>query len=97
VSKTYKYLSIYLGRYLYNKFLAPLPGIVLNFVFKVFPFILVISVFDNLKIKNKKKIKKEGFFPLIFVFIFVFLLLCLCSCKNKIKNNKKKNKKRIQS
>jgi hypothetical protein len=47
--------------------LAPLPGIVLNFVFKVFPFILVISVYDNLK-KNKKK--EEDFFPLILIFFF---------------------------
>jgi hypothetical protein len=46
--------------------LAPLPGIVLNFVFKVFPFILVISVYDNLK--KKKKEEEEEFFPLIFNF-----------------------------
>jgi len=51
-SKTYKYLSIYLGRYLHNKFFASLLGIVLNCVFKVFPFILVISVYDNLKRKK---------------------------------------------
>jgi type IV secretory pathway TrbL component len=51
VSKTYKYLPIYLGRYLYNKFLASLLGIVLNCVFKVFPFILIISVYDNFFLK----------------------------------------------
>lgn len=61
----YKYLPIYLGRYLHNKFLVPLSGIVLNCVFKVFPFILVISVYDNLQ-KKKKKIS----FPLILIFNF---------------------------
>jgi hypothetical protein len=38
---------------MHNKFLAPLPGIVLNCVFKVFPFILVICVYVHLK--NIKK------------------------------------------
>jgi hypothetical protein len=42
---------------LHNKFLASLPGVVLNCDFKVFPFILVISVYDNLKKKKKKKKK----------------------------------------
>jgi cytochrome c biogenesis protein CcdA len=69
----YKYLSIYLGRYLDNKFLAPLLGIVLNCVFKVFPFILVISVYGNLK-KKKKKIKKKIFFILFYIFIFIFFV-----------------------
>jgi hypothetical protein len=40
-SKTYNYLPIYLGKYL-HKFLASLPGIVLNCVF---PFIFVICVY----------------------------------------------------
>jgi hypothetical protein len=60
---------------LHNKFLAPWPGIELNCVFKVFPFILVISIYDNLK--KKKKIFS---FNLIFFFKkfcvpFVILLM----------------------
>jgi hypothetical protein len=47
-------------------FLALLPGIVLNCVFKVFLFVLVISIYDNLK-------KKKIFFPLILIFLFFCL------------------------
>jgi hypothetical protein len=50
---------------LHNKFLAPLPGTELNCVFKVYPFILVISIYDNLK-------KINDFFPLFFLFFCSF-------------------------
>jgi len=63
-SKTYKCLPIYLSRYLHNKFFAPLPGIVLHCVFKVFPFTLVICVYVHLK-KKKKKLFCSLFYGII--------------------------------
>jgi hypothetical protein len=59
---------------LYNKFLAPLPGIVLNCVFKVFPFSLVILFY--LYLKKKKKI-------LTFVSVSVYFLFQVHDCPTK--------------
>jgi Na+/melibiose symporter-like transporter len=60
------YLPIYLGRYLHNKFLAPLLWIVLNCVFKVFPF-----YFSYLCLYSSKK---ETLFCSLLYFVVSYIL-----------------------
>ena len=67
-SKTCIYSPIYLGGYLYNKFLASLPGIVLNCVFKSFSFSFIYFCLFSSKKKKKK----------ILTFVSVSILICFC-------------------
>jgi hypothetical protein len=54
---------------MHNKFLSLLPGIVLNCVFKVFPFILVICV--DVYLKKNKKVILICFLSFLQNFVFV--------------------------